>query len=83
MIRSTLSILSTLILTATISSVANAGPSLGACNSVEKVQFDGTIVDAAVATPELSTLVVAVLAAGLSVGRTATLGRLRVEFAQG
>ena len=65
MIRSTLSILSTLILTATISSVANAGPSLGACNSTEKVQFDGTIVDAAVATPALGTLVDAVLAAGL------------------
>jgi uncharacterized surface protein with fasciclin (FAS1) repeats len=65
MIRSTLSILSTLILTASISSVANAGPSLGACNSVQIAQFDGSIVDAALATPELSTLVDAVLAAGL------------------
>jgi uncharacterized surface protein with fasciclin (FAS1) repeats len=65
MIRSTLSILSTLVLTASISSVANAGPSIGACNSVEIAEFDGNVVDAAVATPELSTLVDAVLAAGL------------------
>ena len=35
------------------------------CNSEEIVMFDGNIVEAAIATPELSTLVVAVTAAGL------------------
>ena len=38
---------------------------MGACLSTDIVQFDGTVVDAALATPELSTLVDAVVAAGL------------------
>ena len=36
------------------------------CNTTEIVFFEGTIVDAAIATPELSTLVTAVVAAGLA-----------------
>lgn len=45
---------------------ASAQPSsMGACLSVEIVDFDGNIVEAALATPELSTLVDAVVAAGL------------------
>jgi uncharacterized surface protein with fasciclin (FAS1) repeats len=39
--------------------------SFAQCVSTELVQFDGTVVDAALATPELSTLVDAVVAAGL------------------
>jgi uncharacterized surface protein with fasciclin (FAS1) repeats len=66
MIRSTLLTLSALVLSASISSVANAGQTLGACNSINLANFDGSIVDAAIATPELSTLVDAVVAAGLA-----------------
>jgi len=43
---------------------ANA-QTFGECVAVTKAQFDGTIVDAAIATPELSTLVDLVVAAGL------------------
>ena len=48
----------------TLASGANA-QSFGDCVSTNKAQFDGTIVDAAIATPELSTLVDLVVAAGL------------------
>ena len=65
MIKATFSLLSTIALTAGMASAANAGPTLGACNSVSIAQFDGSVVDAAVATPALSTLVDAVVAAGL------------------
>ena len=41
-----------------------AGP-FYSCIKTDLVEFDGTVVDAAVATPELSTLVTAVTAAGL------------------
>ena len=45
---------------------ASAQPSsMGSCLSNDFVEFDGNIVEAAVATPELSTLVDAVIAAGL------------------
>jgi uncharacterized surface protein with fasciclin (FAS1) repeats len=44
---------------------AQAQSSMGQCLSTNIVQFDGTVVDAALATPELSTLVDAVVAAGL------------------
>lgn len=43
-----------------------ASEAFAACNSTPRVFFDGTVVDAAVATPELSTLVDAVTAAGLA-----------------
>ncbi len=46
------------------SGIANA-QSMPECLSTEIVEFDGTITEAAIATPELSTLVDAVLAAGL------------------
>jgi len=48
-----------------IGTSAQAQSSMGACLSTDIVQFDGTVVDAALATPELSTLVDAVVAAGL------------------
>ena len=48
-----------------LSTGANA-QSFGDCASANKVQFDGTIVDAAIATPELSTLVDLVVAADLA-----------------
>ncbi|WP_082850037.1 fasciclin domain-containing protein [Halioglobus sp. HI00S01] len=48
-----------------LSTGANAD-SFGDCASANKVTFDGTIVDAAIATPELSTLVDLVVAAGLA-----------------
>lgn len=44
---------------------AQAQSAMGACLTTDVVQFDGTVVDAALATPELSTLVDAVVAAGL------------------
>lgn len=47
-----------------LASGANA-QSFGDCVSTNKAQFDGSIVDAAIATPELSTLVDLVVAAGL------------------
>ena len=45
---------------------ASAQTSFASCVSTKLVQFDGSIVDAAIATPELSTLVDAVVAAGLA-----------------
>lgn len=48
----------------TMASAASA-QSFGDCASTNKVDFDGSIVDAAIATPELSTLVDLVVAAGL------------------
>lgn len=44
---------------------ANFGSSFAKCLKTPLTHFDGTIVDAAVATPALSTLVTAVTAAGL------------------
>ena len=44
---------------------ANAGTGFATCNSSPIIEFDGTIVDAAIATPDLSTLVDAVVAADL------------------
>jgi uncharacterized surface protein with fasciclin (FAS1) repeats len=44
---------------------AGFATTFGECNSAEPVFFDGNIVEAAIATPELSTLVTAVTAAGL------------------
>lgn len=44
---------------------AQADSPLAECLSEPLVEFDGTVVDAAIATPELSTLVDAVVAAGL------------------
>ena len=44
---------------------ANAAESFADCVSANVVNFDGSVVDAAIATPELSTLVDAVVAAGL------------------
>ena len=44
--------------------VANAQP-MAECLNTDIVEFDGTITEAAIATPELSTLVDAVVAAGL------------------
>jgi uncharacterized surface protein with fasciclin (FAS1) repeats len=52
------------VLGASVFANANA-QSFSQCVSTDPVEFDGTIVDAAVATPELSILVDAVLAAGL------------------
>ncbi len=48
-----------------MASVASAQTNFADCVATDMVHFDGTIVDAAVATPELSTLVEAVTAAGL------------------
>lgn len=45
--------------------MADASGQLAECLSTPMVNFDGTVVDAALATPELSTLVDAVVAAGL------------------
>lgn len=45
---------------------ANAMTSFAQCLSTDIVEFEGSIVDAASATPELSTLVDAVVAAGLA-----------------
>ncbi len=45
--------------------MADASAELAECLSAPMVEFDGTVVDAALATPELSTLVDAVVAAGL------------------
>ncbi len=50
--------------TLALGSLAQAQP-MGECLSTDFIEFDGSIVDAAIATPELSTLVDAVVAAGL------------------
>ena len=49
----------------TFGAASHAMTSLATCVSTEITQFDGTVVDAALATPELSTLVDAVVAANL------------------
>lgn len=49
-----------------MSAVASAAPTFGACRSTQAVNFPGTIVDAAVATPALSTLTSLVVAANLT-----------------
>lgn len=59
------SLVSTVGLAMLMAATANA-QNMGACLSTEMVEFDGSVVDAAVATPELSTLVDAVVAAGLA-----------------
>jgi uncharacterized surface protein with fasciclin (FAS1) repeats len=48
----------------TLGSLVQAQP-MGECLSTDFIDFDGSIVDAAIATPDLSTLVDAVVAAGL------------------
>ena len=45
---------------------ANASSPFGDCAATDIAEFPGTVVDAAIATPELSTLVDAVVAAGLA-----------------
>lgn len=47
------------------STASYAETSFRSCLNMDPVRFDGTIVDAAIATPDLSTLVTAVTAAGL------------------
>ena len=56
---------STTALACTFGAAANAQVSFVDCVSTPIANFDGNIVEAAIATPELSTLVDAVLAAGL------------------
>jgi uncharacterized surface protein with fasciclin (FAS1) repeats len=51
---------------ATASLAAHAAPTFAECRSTTAVNFPGTIVDAAVATPALSTLTSLVVAAGLA-----------------
>jgi uncharacterized surface protein with fasciclin (FAS1) repeats len=55
----------TTALACTIGATANAATNFVDCVSTPIARFDGNIVEAALATPELSTLVDAVLAAGL------------------
>lgn len=57
---------STAAIACTLGATAQAAPpGMAECLAVPIAQFDGTVVDAALATPELSTLVDAVVAAGL------------------
>ena len=56
---------STTALACTLGAAAHAQTSFVDCVATPIANFDGNIVDAAVATPELSTLVDAILAAGL------------------
>ena len=57
---------STAAIACTLGATAQAAPpGMAECLAVPITQFDGTVVDAALATPELSTLVEAVVAAGL------------------
>lgn len=60
-----LSLVASAALGLSLTSGAQAMDSFGECASTELVRFDGSVVDAAVATPALSTLVDAVVAAGL------------------
>lgn len=55
----------TTALACTIGATASAGTNFADCVSTPIARFDGNIVEAALATPELSTLVDVVLAAGL------------------
>jgi len=58
---------STAAIACTIGATAQAAPpGYASCVSEPIAQFDGTVVDAALATPELSTLVDVVVAAGLA-----------------
>lgn len=57
-------LLASAAVTFSLASAANAD-SFGDCASTNRVDFDGSIVDAAIATPALSTLVDLVVAAGL------------------
>jgi uncharacterized surface protein with fasciclin (FAS1) repeats len=59
-----LSVMAAAAVSLSLTSGANAG-SLAECLSTDIAVFDGNIVEAAIATPALSTLVDAVLAAGL------------------
>jgi uncharacterized surface protein with fasciclin (FAS1) repeats len=59
-----LTTLGALVLSVSLVNSAQA-QSLAECLSTDVVDFDGSVVDAAIATPELSTLVDAVVAAGL------------------
>ncbi len=63
--RSIFSILGVVLLSAFLTSGARASAELGACLSTELVEFNGSVVDAALETPALSTLVDAVVSAGL------------------
>jgi uncharacterized surface protein with fasciclin (FAS1) repeats len=57
---------STAAIACTLGATAQAAPpGMAECLAVPITQFDGTVVDAALATPELSTLVDALVAAGL------------------
>ena len=58
-------ITSATFITFTLSAVASTQADMAACLSAPMVDFDGTVVDAALATPELSTLVDALVAADL------------------
>lgn len=49
-----------------LTTAASAAPSFAACRTTQAVNFAGTIVDAAVATPALSTLTSLVVAANLA-----------------
>ncbi|RVT52216.1 fasciclin domain-containing protein [Rubrivivax albus] len=49
-----------------VTSAAVAAPSFAECRRTQAVEFPGTIVDAAIATPALSTLTSLVVAAGLA-----------------
>lgn len=61
-----ISLVATAALGLTLNTGANAMTSFADCASTDVVTFPGSIVDAAVATPALSTLVDAVVAAGLA-----------------
>ena len=61
----TLALASTAAIACSFGAATQAMTSLATCVSTEITEFDGTVVDAALATPELSTLVDAVVAAGL------------------
>jgi len=52
--------------TASLMPLEGKATNFAECNSTDIVIFDGNIVEAAIATPELSTLVTAVTAAGLA-----------------
>ena len=60
-----IALLASAALSLTMASGASA-QSFGECVTTNKAEFDGTIVDAAIATPELSTLVDLVVAADLA-----------------
>ena len=59
------SLIATFLVALSASFGAQAQTTMADCLSTEIVQFDGNIVEAAVATPSLSTLVTAVEVAGL------------------